>query len=220
MQILLLGLFIALFLHDHATTQTVVTSGGAARGAEALPGDVWPGLGPLPVALIVLGPKLLVALLYQTACMRTRRKLGGSTGQRALNRLERFTRELPIILLALFVCDLVFGALRVVRLGLRHVVLLDEIVVLTPTLAVAALAWWSYYPVDRRLREARVLRDADAGRPVYPLLTRGQYLSMQLRPPVRPAAASAAAGCSAGPRRSACSARASATSSAKAQSGS
>jgi Zn-dependent protease with chaperone function len=35
--------------------------------------------------------------------------------------------------------------------------------------------------VDRRLREAAIFRHADEGRPIYPLMSRGQYLSMQAR---------------------------------------
>lgn len=181
MQILLLGLFVALYLHDSTTIVTVQSADGLTRGIEALPADTWPHLGVLPVLAIVLGPKLLLAFVYQIACMRTRRKLGTPGGQRALNWLERLTAALPLILLCLFISDLSLGALRVVRLALQHVVLIDELIVLTPTLLVAILAWWSYYPVDRRLREAVIFRHADAGRPVYPILPRSAYLSMQLR---------------------------------------
>lgn len=181
MQILLLGLFVGLFLHDAATTQSVASIDGTVHGAEALPGDVWPGWGPAPVAAIVLGPKLLLALFYLTACMRTRRRLGQTGGQKTLNRLERFTGLLPLVLLLLYGGDLVFGALRVVRLELQHVVLVDEMIVMLPTLLVAVFAWWAYFPVDRRLRESVIFRDADAGRPVYPLHTRGQYVTMQMR---------------------------------------
>ena len=181
MQILLLGLFVALYLHDSATMTAVRGADGTIRYVEALPQDCWPYLGPLPVLMIVLGPKLLLALIYQTACMRTRRKLGQSGGQRAITRLETFTAALPILLLLLFLADLWLGALRVVRLTFQHTVLIDELIVLLPTLAVATLAWWSYYPIDRRLREAMIFRLADEGQPVYPLLTRGQYVSMQLR---------------------------------------
>lgn len=181
MQILLLGLFVALFLHDSTTLITTSSGGGPPRAVEALPGDAWPYLGPMPVLAIMLGPKLLLALIYQTACMRTRRKLGHAGGQRTLNRVEGLTAALPLVLLGLFACDLTFGALRVMRMLFQHIVLIDELLVLLPTLLVAAASWWSYYPVDRRLRESVIFRDADAGRPVYPLLSRGQYVSMQAR---------------------------------------
>lgn len=181
MQILLLGLFVALFLHDASTTLSPSTADASPSMIEALPGDAWPHLGPLPVLLLVLLPKLSLALIYQTAAMRTRRRLGQSAGQRTLNRLEQLTAALPMILLALFVFDLWIGALRVVRMALRHVVLIDELVVMLPTLSLAVFAWWAYYPVDRRLREAAIFRQADEGRPIYPLLTRSQYVSMQMR---------------------------------------
>ncbi len=181
MQILLLGLFVALFLHDTTTAVETTSAGGTLRTSEALPADAWPGLGPLPVLAIVLGPKLLLLIIYQTMCMRTRRKLGQTGGQRALNTLERLTAALPLLLLVLFICDLAFGGLRVVRLALQHVVLIDELIVMLPTLLVATAAWWSYYPVDRRLRESLIFRNADTGRPIVPLLSRGQYVSMQMR---------------------------------------
>lgn len=181
MQILLLGLFVALYLHDATVIASEPSAGGALRAVEALPGDAWPYLGPLPVLAIVLVPKLLLALIYQVACIRTRRKLGQAAGQRALSRLERLTGMLPLLLLALFASDLFFGGLRAVRLLLQHVVLIDELIVLLPTLLLAVFAWWAYYPIDRRLRESVIFRNADSGRPVYPLLSRGQYVSMQIR---------------------------------------
>jgi Zn-dependent protease with chaperone function len=175
MQVLLLGLFVAVYLHD------ATTAAEASLGGEALPGDVWPGLGLWPVLLIVLLPKLLIGLLYWLSCMRTRKRLGTETGQRALNRLEAMTSALPTLLLGLFVADLTAGALRHLRVGLHHTVLIDELLVMLPTLLVAVWGWASYYPVDRRLREALIMRDADHGRPVYPLLSRGAYVMMQLR---------------------------------------
>ncbi|MGB0766632.1 MAG: M48 family metallopeptidase, partial [Phycisphaeraceae bacterium] len=178
---LLIGLFVALFLHDATTANEVVSDVGEARLVEAMPADVWPGLGPGWVLSIVLLPKFAFAGLYHMACLRTRRRLGTERGQASLTRLEALTTATPYLLLALFLVDLSAGALRTIRVPLTHVVLLDELVVMLPTLVVAALGWWSYYPVDRRLREAALFRLADEGRPLYPLLTRGGYVAMQLR---------------------------------------
>jgi len=181
MQLLLLGLFVALYLHDATTAVEVTSSDGVVRGVEALPADAWPYLGPLAVATVVLVPKLVLAMLYHASCWRTRRRLGTARGQRSLTRLERFTAALPLLLLGLFIVDLWAGALRVIRLALQHTVLIDELLVLLPTLLVAITAWWSYYPVDRRLREAVIFRLADAGKPVYPVPSRGGYVSLQIR---------------------------------------
>ena len=181
MQVLVLGLFVAVFLRDATTAVDVIKDGKVVGAAEALPGDVWPGLSPSAVLLIVALPKLLVGASYWLACRGTRAKLGTGKGQRTLNQLEALTSALPFLLLSLFIVDLSAGALRHIRVPLQHTVLIDELLVMLPTLLVAAWAWAAYFPVDRRLREALIMRDADAGRPVYPLLSRGAYVLMQLR---------------------------------------
>lgn len=68
-----------------------------------------------------------------------------------------------------------------VRAAVGDVVLLDELIALTPPLLTVAAAWWGYYPVHRRLREASLIRQLDAGAPVYPIWTRGQYVLAQAR---------------------------------------
>ncbi|MEM6506216.1 MAG: M48 family metallopeptidase [Planctomycetota bacterium] len=181
MQVLLLGMFVAVFLHDATTAVQVYQDVELLRVREAMPQDVWPYLGGQSVLLIVLLPKLMVGVSYWGACRAVRRELGTSTGQRSLNRLEAMTAALPLLLLCLFIIDLAVGSLRTARVPLQNIVLLDEIIVLLPTLLVALWAWSAYYPVDRRLREALIMRDADAGRPVYPLLPRAAYVLMQAR---------------------------------------
>lgn len=181
MQVLLLGLFVAVYLHDATTTVQVVADGNVIRMAEALPGDVWPGLSAWAVLLMVLVPKLLVGLSYALACRNTRRRLGTARGQKSLNRLEAMTSALPMLLLCLFIIDLSAGALRHLRVPLQHTVLIDEVLIMLPTLLTVLWSWSAYHPVDRRLREAMIMRDADAGKPVYPVLSRGAYVGMQLR---------------------------------------
>ncbi|MBX2851289.1 MAG: M48 family metalloprotease [Phycisphaeraceae bacterium] len=177
----MLGLFVAVFLHDATTTVDVVADGKAVRAAEALPGDVWPGLSLWSVLLVVLLPKLFIGLSYWLACRSTHRRLGNARGQRSLNRLEAMSSALPLVLLCLFIVDLSAGALRHLRVPLQHTVLVDELLIMLPTLLTVVWAWAAYQPIDRRLREALIMRDADAGKPVYPLLPRGAYIAMQLR---------------------------------------
>ena len=80
------------------------------------------------------------------------------------------------------------GALRFVRgedgsadFGPRDLILIDELAVMVPALALIAWGWWAYYPIDRRLREVSLLRRADEGLPLYPVWSRGQYVVTQLR---------------------------------------
>ncbi len=171
MQLILLGLALAIFMHD--------TPEVAALGVVLPTGwlMVW-----------VWTPKLVIGLVYAWACRRTTKKLGRPGGLRSLNRLNRVTGVLPIFALASFVLDLWAGFLSWLRgapaagmTGPRDWVLLDELVVMLPTLGLLAFSYAVYYPVDRRLREATLLSRADAGLPIYRVWTRGQFVTAQLR---------------------------------------
>jgi STE24 endopeptidase len=73
------------------------------------------------------------------------------------------------------------GWLVLLRGYLGDWILVDELVALAPTLGLVVWAWWAYYPIDRRIREAGLIGRLDAGQPVYPIWSRGQYLLSQLR---------------------------------------
>lgn len=171
MQLILLGLALAIFMHD--------TPEVAALGVVLPTG--W-------LMLWVWLPKLVIGLAYAWACRRTTKKLGRPGGLRSLNRLNRITGILPVFALASFVLDLWAGLLSWLRgapaagmTGPRDWVLLDELVVMLPTLGLLAFSYAVYYPVDRRLREATLLSRADQGLPIYPVWTRGQFVTAQLR---------------------------------------
>lgn len=57
----------------------------------------------------------------------------------------------------------------------------DELVALLPILGYLAGAWWSFYPIERRLREAALFRQIEAGRAVYAPPSRGQYVWSAVR---------------------------------------
>jgi len=44
---------------------------------------------------------------------------------------------------------------------------LAEVAVISPVLLVATLTWWSFYPIDRRLREAVLFRQLAEGAPIH-----------------------------------------------------
>ncbi|MEM8739450.1 MAG: M48 family metalloprotease [Planctomycetota bacterium] len=171
MQLVLIGLALALLLHDAPEAASYLTR-----------------LDPLPLLAVVLLPKLLIAGLYLAACRHTVRQLGKPRGARALLRLHRFSAVLPVFTLASFGLDLWAGALAAVRAappgritGPRDTVLLDELAVLALPLLLLAWSWWAYYPIDRRVRDAALIRRADTGLPLYPPWTRGQYVLTQAR---------------------------------------
>ncbi len=169
MQLLIILLMLCLFTHDQA--QSWISTEFA-----------WPIL-----LLWVVLPKLILAIGYTLACRRTYRRLALPNAARRLRRLERLGGALRIAAVLLFASDLHFGLLISVRAGIQtltgitHPILLDEVVVLLPTLALWGLGWWAYYPIDRRLREAAMMRRFDQGLPVYPMWTRWQYVLSQYR---------------------------------------
>ncbi len=140
------------------------------------------------LALLVILPKLLLALVYWLACVHVYRRLDRGGVSRALRRLHLFTTALPLLAIASYGLDLWAGTLQAIRgqpgdggLGPRDVVLLDELALMLPTLTLIVVGWWAYYPIDRRIREVSILRRADLGLPLYPLWSRSQYVVTQLR---------------------------------------
>jgi len=136
----------------------------------------------------VLLPKLLLGGGYWLACRRGYRKLRAPGGLRAIKQLNVFTALLPIAAMASYMTDLWVGALRSIRGGAssgisgpRDWVLFDEVAVMLPTLALLVWSWWAYYPIDRRMREATIFRQADMGLPIYPVWTRSEYVLTQAR---------------------------------------
>lgn len=165
MQLLLLGMLMGVFLYDE----------GLLRAGGEMPVPWW------GVMAAVVATKVGVLGAYAWQCRRTRLTLGTARGPRRFARLERFNAVLPPLLLVMFAGDLMLGWLDAVRAAVGNTVLIDELLALAPTLGVLVLTWAVYYPIDRRLREAAIFRRADAGLPLYPVGSRGQYLLAQTR---------------------------------------
>jgi STE24 endopeptidase len=163
MQLFLLALVLALLAHD------------------AMPARPDAVAGTVGMLALWLGPKLLLAAGYWGFCQFVQRSLTTGRAEQALSRLDRVTAVHRLALLGLFGLDLWNGVLTWLRQTLGDFVLVDELLLMLPTLAVVVAGWAAYYPIDRRLREAKLVRDADAGRPIYPIWSRGQFLLAQLR---------------------------------------
>lgn len=162
MQVLLIALVLGLLIHDAIAPVEV-------------------GTGDARLLVVVLLPKLAVAVGYWIACRWTLREINERKPARALRRLDRFTTLFRVAILALYVVDLAGGALVALRGAIGDPIFIDEGLILLPTLGLLAFGWWAYYPIDRRLREAELMRRVDSGLPVYPIWSRGRYLSAHLR---------------------------------------
>ena len=169
MQLLILGLFLLIYLHDQV---------GLSRAID---------LSPTMLLLILLGLKALLVGLYAWVCRATQKRLSHAKVVRYLRRLELASALYRISVLALFGVDLYLGLLVFVRswiarwTGIEHPILIDELLVMLPTLAMWGAGWWLYYPIERRLRESAMMRNFDRGLPVYPIWSRRQYVVSQYR---------------------------------------
>ena len=172
MQLILLALVLGIFIHDYAAANAAPT----AQAAPLSPLLSWPAL-----LACAGGAKVLLGALYWAACVWTRRQLGGHRAARAVRALDWAGGGFRLIALGLYGMDLALGALLLARHAVGDGVLIDELLVLLPTLLLYAWGWWAYYPVERRIREAALIGRLDSGLPVYPIWTRPQYLLAQVR---------------------------------------
>lgn len=166
MQVLLIVAFAGLLLRDQL-------------------GIVPPAYGRLSDGMILacsLAPFMVLALVVQVAAGLSGRAMDrhGSLDAVAMaDRTLAVTRWSGVLLHLGNV--LVLGWLDLVRRWVGDLVLVDELIAIAPLLGLLLSGWWSIYPIDRRLREATLIGNVDSGRPVETLLTRSQYMVLQVR---------------------------------------
>lgn len=175
MHVLILGLVLLIIAHDEM----------------ALPRPA--PLGHDLLITITLMPIMAAALLYWAACRRTLRNLTGSSAGRAMRRMDLASSLYRLSIAVIFTLGLYYGTLDATRgaitslihhltgHAIRSVVLLDELVILTPPMCLLFWAWFCYYPIDYVLRESALISHADQGLPIHPIWTRRQFILAQFR---------------------------------------
>lgn len=73
------------------------------------------------------------------------------------------------------------GGLDVVRRLIGDQIALDELAATLPLLALFAYLWYAAFPVERRLREAVLLRQLDSGTPIHAPPSRARFVLLQFR---------------------------------------
>ncbi|MEZ6190678.1 MAG: M48 family metallopeptidase [Phycisphaerales bacterium] len=169
MHLLIIALFFGLYLHDGA------------------PGLVSSGHGWATLISVMVLPKLCLIGVYALACRWAFRGLSRDGAGGRLRKLEMVGAAFRIGGIVLFYLDLHLGLLVLVRggigslTGIAHPVLIDELLVILPTLLYWGAGWCVYYPIDRRLREATLIRQLDQGLPIEAVWSRSQYVLSQYR---------------------------------------
>jgi STE24 endopeptidase len=144
-------------------------------------GESW-GLSRWMMALAAIGPLFPTLLLTWLGVWRCIRQLARGRVPGPIVLAERLTRWSRLAIVIIHVLGVtVFGWLDLVRSVTGDLVFVDEFVALLPALLGLSATWWIYYPVERRLRDALLIRRMDEGLPVYPLLGRMSYVLLQVR---------------------------------------
>jgi STE24 endopeptidase len=153
--------------------------------ALLLVGDVSSTADPIPLgraALIAWAPPLLILLIaWALFAFSARRLAHGRTDALAL--ADRVMRLASLALLASFAAAVLAGSWHdSIRYAIgADLVLLDELAAMLPPLVGILALWAFYYPIEKRVREAVLVRRLDQGEAVYPIPSRTRYVIQQAR---------------------------------------
>jgi STE24 endopeptidase len=162
---LIIAAFVALVLHDElggAMWRQMFSNAEATR-----------------LTLVGFSSLATSAMIFVGWCAHRIDRRGSIRAARSADRAVRLVRVLAAVLFLTAVLGI--GWLDAVRSWTGDVVGLDELIALSPLIGVYLAAWWAFYPVERRLREAMVLRTLDEGGPMYPIPSRLAYVAMMFR---------------------------------------
>ncbi len=131
---------------------------------------------------LILAPLLLYWSIAHALCLRAARALDASgevafalAAERALGLL----RSIGGLQFAASSTTVAWFAL--VTTHLVNLPALSELLAVTPLLVFIAALWWSFAPIDRRLRDARLMRQLRQGEPVHRPPSRLEYVSANFR---------------------------------------
>ncbi len=165
-QVLLILSLIVVIVHDHWDEH-----------------PVWyDHFGPWWTLLGSLGPMILIILSVETAARLAAARID-RTGQwgsvRRLNIAVTIGRVAGLLHLIVSVAWI--GWLDLVRDAIGNWPVVDEFICILPVIIVMIFGWASVYPVERRLRDAVLLRDLDQGLPITVPPSLCRYIWMQSR---------------------------------------
>lgn len=144
-------------------------------------GVLW-ALTPWGVAALVWGPILTVGGFVWVIVAAAGRRLDRAGRVASIRRAETAVACLRIFAgLWYAVCLFAFDWPGAVRSVVGDLILLDDLIIVSPLLAALILAVHIIYPIERRLRESLQMRHFDEGRPVHQLWSRRAYVWSAVR---------------------------------------
>ncbi|MBL8761559.1 MAG: M48 family metalloprotease [Phycisphaerae bacterium] len=146
----------------------------SAPSLPGLFGGREPGVGLGAAAMAAVLPQValvLVVWLAMSVCGRTMDRKGSLRAAFLGDRIARWARVASTALHGVSCVLLGWPASVASRVG--ELVLVDEVIALSPVVLAWLALMWVHEPIERRLREAVLMRRLDEGRPIYPILSRG-----------------------------------------------
>lgn len=99
--------------------------------------------------------------------------------------ITRFSRvrvaSIAVVLLGLAHGVVMLGFDRLVRSVVGDLVLLDDLLIIAPVLVTLVVGWVTLYPLERRMREAMLVRTLTTGGVVHAPPTRGEFVLSHVR---------------------------------------
>ncbi|MCK6475848.1 MAG: M48 family metalloprotease [Phycisphaerales bacterium] len=139
-------------------------------------------LEPLHAALATLAGFAVLVLVVDLRVRMFARIVDATGTWAAVYAAENTVRQGRLAAVALHVFNTtVLGWVEAVRTLTGDVILLDELVMIAPLIVTWAAGWWSLEPVERRVREAALIRSLDHGRPIHPPVTRWGFVLTNVR---------------------------------------
>ncbi len=165
-QISLIICFMVVYLHDSLAPSLGLTA----------PASPWIS------AAGSLGPFAALMLFTHVAIARQGRVVDRTGSWAAVRAAEAIVRRSRVLAVGLHLINVgMLGWVDAVRALTGDVILVDELIILSPVLLAWTLGWWSVEPIERKVREATLVRDLDSGKPLYPIVTRWQFVLSNIR---------------------------------------
>lgn len=159
-QILLIGVFVVVIAHN--------ADPAFSRGLDARV-DHYTAPGVIVTVLCVMTAIWLATHIYVHRCARLLDRTGQVKLAWSAERAVAISRVIGVIAHVGAVFWL--GWLVAIRRLVGDLVLIDELIAVLPVVALFVAGWASLYPIDRRIREAVIVRSLDEGLPVEPYVS-------------------------------------------------
>lgn len=152
--------------------------------AGELTGDWSPlfTINPLTALAVMLAPLVLFWVIAHAFCFRAGRILDTSGNVAAAIAAERAISLFRLLGGLYFAsASTVVAWFDTVRIHTFDLPALSELLAVAPILLYLSSLWWSFSPIERRLREARLLRQLRDGEPIHRPPTRLEYVWANVR---------------------------------------